>query len=88
MTKEFARSVSRATARKFGIILETRFSGGWYEIIATAPQGYVFKNLDLHEIVIANAGPQVDGLWERLYPELQNGVEPCNDPDCEWCNNV
>jgi len=59
----------------------------FHEIILTAPDGFRFRGTGLHENVVAS---QVDGLpMTKLYPDvlddLQGGIEPCTEPDCEWC---
>ena len=84
-----ARNSTRARAKRMHVTIEERFSGGWHEILLTAPDGMRFKNSELHELVIANAGPTTDQLWQRAQRELEYeaDVELCDVTDCEWCSN-
>jgi hypothetical protein len=80
-----ARTACRALARAKHVTVEARFDGGWHEIVLTCPNGFRFEP-DLHERIVANAGAVTDGLWAGALAALQSEqVEPCTDPDCEWC---
>lgn len=72
-----ARSLTRQRARKLKVSIEERFSGGWHELVLTAPTSFRFTD-GLHEYVVANAGPTTDGLWQQAQQRLAEAdVERC-----------
>lgn len=84
-----ARRVAKKLAKQLHVSITERLDGGWHELLLTAPDKHRFKNSELHELVIANAGPTTDQLWQRALTELryEADVETCPDADCEWCNS-
>ena len=72
-----------------------KWDGECNEWTATAPDGYRFEE-GLHEIIEAASacsGP-IPREWKRQAKRdlderiAEMPLEPCTDPDCEWCNNV
>jgi hypothetical protein len=83
-----ARKIARARAKELGATIAVDESGGWFELILTAPDGHKFYGCDLHEQVIANAGPVSDGLWRRAMEALiDERVIACDIESCEWCGD-
>lgn len=84
-----ARPQVRKLAAALGVTIDERFSGGWHEIVFTAPQGRIFSVEGLHEFIVANAGAVTDGLWSAALERLAaTTTEECPDGDaCEWCSN-
>jgi hypothetical protein len=82
-----ARATVKRLAKQHNVTVTPNFDGGWHEIVLTAPKGRLLN--DLHEVVIANAGPTTDRLWQRAAEDLQHmtPLETCDTVDCEWCND-
>ena len=82
-----ARPLVRKLAAQLNVNIEERFSGGWHEILLTAPDGYWFAGAGIHEQVIANAGACTDQLWTRALSTLRDAdVQLHTDDACEWCH--
>ena len=61
----------------------------FHEIVLTAPESKRFAGADVHERIV---GSHVDGApMETLYPsaldDMGDGVETCDDIECEWCHD-
>lgn len=64
-------------------------AGGFYRV--TAPDGWCFEQGSLHELIsdygmsdTTQAQARKDAEQDRaLYQKL---MEPCTDPDCDWCH--
>lgn len=81
---ERARRSVRRLAKQMGVTIEERLDGSWHELLLTAPPKKRFVFSDLHEHVIANAGPTTDMLWERALETLEHeDLIVCPDEDCE-----
>jgi hypothetical protein len=82
-----AESAVRALAEQFGVTVYAG-GGGWFEVLLEAPAGSRFEP-ELHELVIAgNPGERPGLVWSRALARLSasyRDLEPCDDPDCEWC---
>lgn len=80
-----ARRQAQAVAKRLGVTLDVRLDGAWHEVLADAPDGHVFSGPRVHQVVVANAGPTTDGLWEAVLDDLRVGVRPCTKDDCDVC---
>lgn len=60
--------------------------GGWFEVLLEAPPGFLFDT-GAHEMVVSgNPGEPAGAVWRQAFVALSDAqVEPCDDPDCEWC---
>ena len=63
-------------------------------IIIDAPDKHIFSNNGCH--FFASYTAMVESIWDDdvkadlwvdILDRLSYGIEDCNDPDCEWCNN-
>lgn len=52
--------------------------GGNY--LVDAPDFHVFRSEGLHQLVCVDRADAVD--------RMRQGVEPCRDPQCEWCRDT
>jgi hypothetical protein len=74
-----------ALARKLGA--EVSFNAP-LDIDAVAPRGFVFRASGCHSLV-ASAEDGADREVRRLmYDDLLLGIEACEDPTCEHCEEV
>ena len=56
---------------------------------ASAPCGFIFKDSGCHYLIVCGEGePEVTPAQVRrdMLAALQLGLEPCNTPDCDYCN--
>jgi len=77
----------RATCARLGCTVEVERIHNTITVRVEAPAGHRFAP-DLHEIVdtcFAPWKPDYDDLIERVEGY---GTEPCDDPECEWCNET
>jgi len=49
-----------------------------------APKGYRFKWTGSHTVVFYNDEDDYYD-WEKAYETLKWGLEPCPDPECDYC---
>lgn len=75
----------RALAARLGVTVRAE-RGGWFEVLLEAPAGSLFDT-GAHELVVSgNPGEPASAVWRRALASLTDArVEPCDDPDCEWC---
>jgi hypothetical protein len=75
----------KAAAAKIGAIVEDDKVGHTHECTVEAPPGYRWRADELHQFVNASYIP-----WKPDYADLldrmADGIEPCPDPDCDWCH--
>ena len=75
----------RRRAAALGAIVVDDVVGHTHECTVEAPPGHVWVTDGLHMFVAACYSP-----WRPDYADLLSrmaaGVEPCTDPDCEWCH--
>ena len=80
-------------AKELEAVIEERGTtyDGW-DITVDAPAGYVWSSWgDLHGFVANNQHWPDEGknaLWADLYDRMQYGIEKCEIPNCEVCNNL
>ena len=55
---------------------------------AEAPEGMVWSASGTHELVSSGYAGKGDRkvIEDDLRERIRGGVEPCDDPDCEWCH--
>jgi hypothetical protein len=77
------RRKAQDLARRLGAVLHT----GDDEVNCEAPTGFVWSEDRLHEMINSpwDAERQSD-MWKVAYERMLPGLEPCGDPDCEWCH--
>ncbi len=68
----------RRLAKKLGVEIDTYARDAW------APKGYVFASTGTHVVVFDDDG-KCD--WEGLLADLEMGLEPCRDPNCDVCRS-
>ena len=90
----------KAAAAKLGVVIEVECDRGFYDrwgrwqnytVTADAPDGLVFKATQLHQLISAGGTEGNPALNKAealgsLLDDLKEGVEPCTDADCEYCN--
>lgn len=77
--------VKRAAAA-LGATVEDSKEGHTHECTVEAPHRHIWKSDDIHMLIDACYRP-----WKPDYADLLRrmsyGLEPCTDPDCDWCNS-
>lgn len=69
--------------------IEIRKGNGPFEIIIDAPDGYLFAGDGLHCLVHSQWDTDPTGpLWQDALNRMSYGLEPCDDPDCDVCNEA
>lgn len=90
MTPETTKAKRQALkeARTLGVDIEFDCVGIHEEIRGEAPAGYVFIASGTHGIVAAQYRGlhAYEGLWESILIDLNAGIEPCDNDDCEVCH--
>ena len=75
----------KAAARKIGAVVTDDIIGETHECTVEAPAGYRWLAADIHMFVDSAYVP-----WKPDYADLLErmayGIEPCPDPECEWCH--
>ena len=75
----------RKRAKALGAIVVDDKIGETHECTVEAPPGYRWATDELHQFVNCSYRP-----WKPDYADLLDrmaqGIEPCPDPDCEWCH--
>ena len=77
-------------AAKLGVDLVVAKSEEYVEATVEAPAGQVWSCCRAHELVSTADVDHKDGiadLWIDLADRMSHGVEPCEDPNCEWCED-
>lgn len=85
MTEASARRYVKKRCQELGATLENDAVGIHYEIRIEAPHRTVWKACDCHELIVARYGAY---NWNDCIDDVTLGVRPCEDVDCEWCNNI
>ena len=81
------RALEQAVAALGGTYAEEA-NGRWRDMRAEAPAGFVWSCRGVHEVVGGcYAGPADWAAVARdeLAEDVRGGVSPCEEPDCEWC---
>lgn len=72
--------------------LECEVTDNGTTIEVHAPEGMVFAGPLQHSIFVDYNHPR--GAWRKseaydaLLEDMEAGIEPCDDPDCEICNPI
>jgi len=57
------------------------------QMSAIAPHKFIWKNAGMHEVSVwYERGWKKNEVYAELLRDVQGGVEPCPDQECEWCN--
>lgn len=77
-------ATAKKVAAKYGATLVDDKVGNTHECRCEAPHRHIWKCSDLHELISSAYRP-----WKPDYADIidrmEYGIEPCTDPDCEWC---
>lgn len=76
----------KAAALKIGASVAYDKSYGVNELRVEAPRFHRWKDDPIHEMVDASNAPWKPNFQDMLN-RMANGLEPCTDPDCDWCND-
>jgi hypothetical protein len=75
----------KTLAKALGATVEDRKSTSFHSCRVEAPPRFRWTEGDVHELVDETNRP-----WKPDYADLLSrmkyGIEPCTDPECEWCN--
>lgn len=74
-------------AKNQGIEIQIETEFGCRTIRATAPQGYIFANEQIHEFVDTVYAPWHPDYEDMLARVKFSPVKPCTDSLCEWCRS-
>jgi hypothetical protein len=74
-------------ANKLNVEIDVTRLPDYNEIRAMCPNGYRWAGSDVHEYLYgAYPGKGcMDMLWANVLVDLQDGIEICDDDECEWC---
>jgi hypothetical protein len=75
------QSVNEACC-KFGFVFEDH--GSYLSL--EAPSGHVFSGTQTHEVIADYKTSVKSEAYKSLLDDIRNGIEKCEIPDCEWCN--
>lgn len=74
-------------AKSIGVGVDYGGSGVDFEVVLTCPKGLRFEP-GRHTAVNAIWDDMNSrDCWKGALEDLRNGVEPCDDPECEWCSD-
>jgi len=77
----------RARAAELGATVEDEKVGNHHECRCEAPHRFKWAGDDLHELIDSTNRP-----WKPDYADMLSrmsyGLKPCDDVDCEWCNDL
>jgi hypothetical protein len=78
-----------ARAKALGVAVDYRLDreGVFHEIVLTAPDGYLFKGVGVHECVVASQvehAPMAT-LYGPALDDMAGGLERCTDAQCDCC---
>ncbi len=83
------KAKAQKLARSLGAKVECGPSGDWYSIIIDTPQGKVWSANGCHGIYggcyLGNKDWQKEA-WIEALEEMQYGIEPCENKECDTCN--
>lgn len=82
-TSQLGAKVKRL-AKKMGCTFENSDEG--YEIFA--PKGMLFAVTDSHSVIAWHRDVNIfkRKAYERLLEDLETGLYPCDDPECDVCH--
>ena len=76
-----------AVAAKFGI----RVHDDGEKVSVDCPRYYVLKGSGLHftdvRYGMAHGSWPKPQVWAQVLHDIADGIEPCADPDCEYCHD-
>lgn len=75
-----------ALAEELGVEIENNCTNIYFDYCAWAPDGYHFKEEQLHGLVISQySGFPTEPLWKDMFERMQGGLEKCELDDEGYC---
>ena len=62
-------------------------SCGYRDVMVDAPKGYKFVTAGLH-CIVDNCADEWSNDFDDILNRMSGGVEPCEDPECDICNEA
>jgi hypothetical protein len=85
-TATFAQVQRRARALACTVVVHRDREGLEHEVLADAPDGFVFRAAQVHQLVCTGAdGTPLADLYADMLDRLELGVVCCDDPACDVC---
>jgi hypothetical protein len=72
-------------AKKLGAKVEDQRDGYAHRCGIEAPHRFIWCEGGVHELVDETNQPWKPD-YAHLIKRMSYGIEPCTDPDCDWCN--
>ena len=87
MTQTTPKQKVLALVKELDAEIEIRNGDGPFEIIIDAPDGFIWSGDGLHCLVHSQWDDQpTTELWQDAFSRMSNGLEKCNEPDCDYCH--
>lgn len=82
--KETAAACRRLLAEVGADVLDSSGGPGELHLNAWSPPGFIWNATDCHSLSVHFLTDRA-AAWQSLLQDLQLGLSPCEEPDCEGC---